>query len=199
MKHLILNDDVSVYIGKVLNYNKNILLKQFQKNFEFSSGTKTNETLFSGKQSILMIYSKEINDLKKQCIDFIETISVNEVGACYIDNWIYVNDKNTSDIFFHNHIQNKQIPFLKNEWVYTFYLQMPDNLKNDEGYLLFKTTDGVIHKILPEEGDVIIFPAHLLHTPTLAPNSTRERVVLGGVYSKLDLNKSYNKSNKTIF
>lgn len=198
MREIILNDKIKIYITKVQNYNKEILLKEFKTNFQFNVGSKTDDIPFSGKQSIIMIESNEINNLKKQCIDFIESIFINESGLCYVDNWIYINDKNTDEVFFHSHIENKQISFLKNEWVYTFYLQMPNNLKDDEGYLLFKTDDGIIHKILPEEGDVILFPAHLLHTPTLAPNSTNERIVFGGVYSKISTDVEYLKSKKTF-
>jgi hypothetical protein len=198
MREIILNDKIKIYITKVQNYNKEILLKEFKTNFQFNVGSKTDDTQFSGKQSIIMIESNEINNLKKQCIDFIEHIFINESGLCYVDNWIYINDKNTEEVFFHSHIENKQISFLKNEWVYTFYLQMPNNLKDDEGYLLFKTDDGIIHKVLPEEGDVILFPAHLLHTPTLAPNSTNERIVFGGVYTKISTDVEYLKSKKTF-
>mgnify|MGYP000093169880 CR=1 FL=1 len=199
MKEVILNDTTKIYVAKIENYNKELLLKEFKINFEFNSAiSTTGKIVVSGKQSIIVIHSKEINNIKTQCIDLIETITNSNDAMCYNTNWIYINDKNTADIFFHNHIKNKQIPFLKNEWTYTFYLQMPNNLKDDEGYLLFKTDDGIIHKILPEEGNVIIFPADLLHTPTLAPNSTNERIVFGGAYTKLYTNVEYLKSKKSI-
>jgi hypothetical protein len=198
MKEILLNDGTKIYIGKIKNYNKEILLKQFKTNFQFNNAKATDNRRVSGRQSIVMIESNEINNLKKQSIDFIKTISANESGMCYNHNWIYINDKDTDDIFFHNHLKNKEISFLKNEWTYTFYLQMPNNLEGDEGYLLFKTDNGVINKILPEEGDVIIFPAYLLHTPTLAPNSTNERIVFGGIYGKVDTDTEYLKVTKSF-
>jgi hypothetical protein len=199
MKEVILNNTTKIYVAKIENYNKELLLKEFKINFEFNSAiSTTGKIVVSGKQSIIVIHSKEINNIKTQCIDFIETITNSNDAMCYNTNWIYINDKNTADIFFHNHIKNKQIPFLKNEWTYTFYLQIPNNLEGDDGYLLFKTDDGSIHKILPEEGDIIIFPAYLLHTPTLAPNSTNERIVFGGVYSKIDSDTTYLKVTKSI-
>jgi hypothetical protein len=198
MKEIILNNETKIYVAKIKNYNKEILLKEFKTNFQFNSSKETEHDGTSGKQSIIVVQSNEINNLKKQCINYIETISVNESGLAYNCNWIYINDKDTNNIFFHNHLKNKEITFLKNEWTYTFYLQIPNNLEGDDGYLLFKTDDGSIHKILPEEGDIIIFPAYLLHTPTLAPNSTNERIVFGGVYSKIDSDTTYLKVTKSI-
>ena len=75
---------------------------------------------------------------------------------------------------------------------------MPNNLQGIEGCLSFKTDDNKMHPILPEEGDLIIFPSNLLHTPELSPNSTKERIVMGGVYTKLDVDKTYIKKEKTF-
>lgn len=196
MMQVKLNENTSIYINKIVDYNKNILISDLKKNFEFSYGTENSELELSGEQSLLLIESTEINNVKNQCINSIRLI--NNADAYYTKNWIYINDSKTKETFYHEHSQNKDISILKNQWVYTFYLQMPDNLSNTEGYLFFKTNDGVVHKILPNEGDVIIFPANLLHKPELSPNTTKERIVFAGVYSMVDMNKSYIKSTKTF-
>jgi hypothetical protein len=74
---------------------------------------------------------------------------------------------------------------------------MPNNLLNNEGKLLFKVRDSE-YGILPEEGDVIIFPATLLHKPELSPNSTQERIVIGGNFVEIDINRVLNKKQKTL-
>lgn len=200
MKEIKLNQNVSIYIDTIKNYNADLLKRELKKNFEFSYGDENSDLLLSGKQSVLAIDFGEINYVKNECISIIKKIT-NNIGSnpFYNKNWIYINDNATKDVFFHEHSQNKDISILKNEWVYTFYAQMPNNLTGDDGYLLFKTEDGLIHKILPIEGEVVLFPANLLHRPELSPNTTKERIVLAGVYSAVDMEKSYLKSNKTIF
>jgi hypothetical protein len=199
MKKIELNKATNIFIASIINYNKDILKKELYKNFEFGQETEKDGLMISGEQSILLINSEEINNVKSQCIRHIQSIENLPNQVYYTKNWIYINDNKTKNTFYHDHIKNKVISFLKNEWVYTFYLQIPNNLNGNEGYLFFKTNDGVEHKLLPNEGEVIIFPAHLLHRPELSPNSTQERIVLGGVYTHIDMNSSYNKSIRTLF
>ena len=198
MKKIKLNELTNIYIANIVNYDKEILKKQLIKNFEFNQGSEKYGLDISGEQSILLIDSIEINNIKNQCIHYVQSID-NTFNLAYCGkNWIYINDNKTQETFYHEHIQNKIIPSLKNEWIYTFYLEMPDNLSADEGYLFFKTNDGIEHKILPKEGEVIIFPAHLLHKPQLTPNTTKKRIVFGGAYCKIDINNSYTKNEKTF-
>lgn len=198
MKEVILNENVKIYICKIVDYNPEELKNQINLNLNFNRGAESTSNKLSGIQSLLIIESNEILSLKQKCLNFLNLISNNESGLCFMRNWFYINDSKTTETFFHEHTKNKEIPNLNIDWTYTFYVQMPNNLKGNEGQLIFKTDDGKLYSILPEEGDLVIFPSNLLHMPELCPNSTKERIVLGGVYTKLDLNKSYNKSNKTI-
>jgi hypothetical protein len=199
MKEILLDEQTKVYICKIEDYNSEELKKQIELNLNFNYGTESIGNKLSGKQSLLTIDSDAISSLKQKCLFFLNSISNNKDGLCFTRNWFYINDHNTKEAFFHEHTKNKEIPNLEIEWTYTFYIQMPNNLQGTEGQLTFKMNDGKIYSILPEEGDLVIFPSNLLHMPELCPNSTKERIVFGGVYTKLNLNKSYNKSNTTIF
>jgi ectoine hydroxylase-related dioxygenase (phytanoyl-CoA dioxygenase family) len=75
---------------------------------------------------------------------------------------------------------------------------MPNNLVGDDGKLFFKLDDNTIHSILPENGDLLIFPTTLLHTPMTNTNSDIERIVFAGVWSYIDPNIQIRKKNKTI-
>jgi hypothetical protein len=199
MKEVILNEQTKIYICKIEDYNSEELKKQVKLNLNISYGLESDSNKLSGLQSLLLIDSNEISTIKEKCVNYLNLINDNiENGLCFTRNWFYMSNSNTKNTFFHEHTKNKEIPSLDIEWTYTFYIQIPNNLQGTEGHLVFKTDDGKIHSILPEEGDLIIFPSHLLHMPELAPNSTNERIVLGGVYTKLDINKIYTKSNKTI-
>ena len=199
MKEVLLNENVKIYICKIVDYNSEELKKQIKLNLNFSQLTESSTNKLAGKQSLLIIESNEISTLKQKCLNFLNLINNNvEEGLCYTDNWFYINDANSKERFFHEHTKNKEIPSLDIEWTYTFYVQMPNNLQGIEGCLSFKTDDNKMHPILPEEGDLIIFPSNLLHTPELSPNSTKERIVMGGVYTKLDVDKTYIKKEKTF-
>jgi hypothetical protein len=199
MKQVILNENVKIYICKIEDYNSEELKKQIKLNLNFSQATESKSNKLSGIQSLLLIDSNEISSIKKKCLDILNLINDNvDEGLCFTRNWFYINDSNTKESFFHEHKKNKEIPSLNIDWTYTFYIQMPNNLQGNEGHLSFKTDDDNIYSILPEEGDLIIFPSNLLHIPELSPNSTKERIVLGGVYTKLDINKSYTKKEKTF-
>jgi hypothetical protein len=63
---------------------------------------------------------------------------------------------------------------------FVYYLQMPNNLKNDDGMLSFKTNDGKITKIMPEENEYIFFSSDILHRAELSPDSTIPRIVIAG-------------------
>lgn len=199
MKELILNEKVKVYICKIVDYNSEELKKQIKLNLNFSQAVESTSNKLSGTQSLLMIESNEISSLKQKCLNFLNLINNNDKeGLCFTRNWFYINDSKTKESFLHDHTKNKEMPSLDIEWTYTFYIQMPNNLQGTEGCLSFKTEDNKIHTILPEEGDLIIFPSNLLHIPELSPNSTKERIVLGGIYTKLDVDKSYVKKEKTF-
>ena len=60
-------------------------------------------------------------------------------------------------------------------WVY--YLQIPNNLINDEGAILFNDEFDNIISIIPELNYVYAFPANLLHKPNKTINSTKSRIV----------------------
>lgn len=199
MKEVLLNENVKIYICKIEDYNSEELKKQINLNLIFNKGSESSSNKLSGIQSLLIIDSNEILSLKQKCLNFLNLINDNVGnGLCYTRNWFYINNPDTKESFFHEHKKNKEIPSLGIEWTYTFYIQMPNNLEGIEGHLSFKTEDNKIHSILPEEGDLIIFPSNLLHAPELSPNSTKERIVMGGVYTKLDIDKTYIKKEKTF-
>lgn len=200
MKEVVLNKNTKIYICKIKDYNSEVLKEQIKSNLDFSRLVESSTNKLAGKQSLLVIDSNEITELKQKCLNFLNLINDNsKEGLCFTRNWFYINDANSKERFFHEHTKNKVIPSLDIEWTYTFYIQIPNNLQGIEGHLSFKTDDNKIHSILPEEGDLVIFPANLLHAPELSPNSTKERIVMGGVYTKLEINKSYIKSNKSLF
>jgi hypothetical protein len=73
---------------------------------------------------------------------------------------------------------------------------MPNNLKDNQGKLYFKTKSGYEFSILPEEGDIFIFAGDLQHKPEINPNSTKSRIVVAGNVAIFD--NHIAKSKKTF-
>lgn len=66
------------------------------------------------------------------------------------------------------------------EYTYVYYIQMPDNLENEDGVLYFLDENEKEHYILPEEGDLLIMHGNLPHAPNHALKSTKDRIVFAG-------------------
>lgn len=207
MEEIKLTDSVSIYKYKI-EYDKENIIKELKFNGEFNDlsthneleGTVHNLKHFKreymespGLQSVVVINSKNIQSVKTEITNLIKKKLYNDMDIdFYQENWSYINDKNGKSTFYHDHKKNLVSKNIINEWTYTFYIQMPNNLKNNDGKLFFKIEDKE-YDILPEEGDAIIFPASLLHKPELSPDSTIERIVFAGNIVKIDVNNHIKK------
>lgn len=107
--------------------------------------------------------------------------------------WNYITDKHERETYFHVHNRDNQNGYMVPNPTHTFclYLELPNN---DQGAIWFKNKAGEQNKILPQVGDLLIFPASAEHMPELAPNSTNQRIVLAGNFINTKEN-FYNETN----
>lgn len=75
-----------------------------------------------------------------------------------------------------NKLNNSFVPI----YTYVYYIQMPNNLKGEDGVLYFKDKNDIEHSILPEEDDLIIMSGDIPHAPNKADDSTKDRIVFAG-------------------
>jgi hypothetical protein len=189
-----LDGSVKIYKTRI-PFNKEELIKELYFNMDFNRFESAKDT--AGRESQLIITSKNIEYVKSKAVNFItENLLGNKTVNYFQRNWVYVNDKNASYVRWHVHSDNVS-KVIQNDWTYTFYVQMPDNLKNNEGKISFKI-DETEYNILPEEGDLLVFPASLLHKPELSPMSTKERIVMAGNFVELDVNKILEKRKTSL-
>lgn len=117
------------------------------------------------------------------CSKILETDYNIEYDSIIYDSWINVvrakkpkqfmfKDKNKK--FYHNHVE--LTPKYKPFFTFVYYIQMPNNLQNDDGKLYVKRNSE--YSILPEEDDLIIMEGNLPHSPMVALNSDFDRIVL---------------------
>ena len=83
----------------------------------------------------------------------------------------------------------KQYPILVNLEEINFIInKVKTSLKNDDGYLYFKTKNGKEFGFLPKEDEVWIFPGDLEHDVKTNTSSTNERIVIASNIHFFDYN-----------
>lgn len=189
-----LDNNISIYKTNI-SYNKDELIKELYYNIDFNPQIMMDG---AGREATIVITTENIEYIKSVCVDYIRKLkSSNNIVNYYQKNWVYTNNKNSTRSNYHSHEIIYNLSNVKNEWTYVFYVQMPNNLSGNEGKLSFKIDENE-YDILPDEGDIIIFPATLLHKPEMSPNSTQDRIVIGGNFMEIDMNKSLNKKQKSL-
>lgn len=134
------------------------------------------------------IYFEDIiNFGLEQCKELIieRNIKYNDI---YKEHWINrVDKKNIKQLttnetpIFHNHVSiSKQNKLPIPDFTYVYYIQLQDNLKNNEAHLMIKNKKGNIYSFLPIQNDFIILDGDVPHSPVPALNSSKDRLVLVG-------------------
>jgi hypothetical protein len=133
----------------------------------------------------------EIDEIEKKGIEIcLEIEGANSNKPYHYDTWVNrVKAKDPVQKFgamifghpYHNHTEiNKNMLRHNPKYTFIYYVQMPDNLRDDEGYLVLKDINGEVYSILPKEGEFIIHESHVDHYPKEATNSTVDRIVIAG-------------------
>jgi hypothetical protein len=140
---------------------------------EVEINNKLDQVIQKGINSCIEIYNNEFGEH-----NIVETSGwVNVVRA---KEPVQPNFKEGEEKY-HIHTEiSKQFNYFIPTYTYVYYIQMPDNLKGDDGVLFFKDKNEIEYSILPEEDDLIIMSADIPHAPNKAPNSTRDRIVFAG-------------------
>ena len=193
-----LNDTNSLYKTKIEISDLNKLIDDIKLNLDVSMDSKKATPDYPGIQSSIVISTTSIRELNKKIMDVLFENSKVDKNTPYITNqWVYISDKKNTYYGFHTH-NKKNHTNISLQWTYTYYVQMPNNLVGDDGKLIFKLDDSTAHSILPEVGDLLIFPTTLLHAPMTNTNSDIERIVVAGVWSHIDTTIQIRKKNKTL-
>lgn len=134
---------------------------------------------------------KEIDEIERKGIEIcLEIEGTNSNKPYYYDTWVNrVKAKDPVQRFgamifghpYHNHTEiNKTMLRHDPKYTFIYYVQMPDNLQDDEGCLVLKDIKGEVYSILPKEGEFIIHESHVDHYPKEATKSTIDRIVVAG-------------------
>ena len=198
-KEIKISDTISFYITNLSTINNFELIKDLKFNMNVNKKTSIESHNEPGIQSYIILKTKTIENLNdkiyKKIFNFLN-YNLKDINPYFSTEWVYVSTKNNSWSKFHTHTFSDTLK-TNLDWSFVYYVQMPDNLNEQEGKILFRTNEGVEVSYLPQVGDLILFPANLLHKPELNRNSDIERIVYAGGLAMLDYNIEYDsKKNK---
>jgi len=198
MEEIKLSADISIFKTTLADFPQQKLVEESYCNNDIRDTLIQPQDKSPGFQSDVHI----VNGKLEECSKIINNILITKFysNSNYkfgFRNWLYISDNTTISSFYHSHTAMPKLKCQGN-WTWTYYIQVPNQLKGEEGKLSFLVEDGETFNILPEEGDLFIFPASLQHRPLATPNSTRDRIVLAGTLGKLDMNHRYTKDKKTL-
>jgi len=171
MEKIRIGENEFVYRSKYHGlFTKNDFLYRFAQNKKISTIPDDNSIWIEFECS-------EFKSIDSFIIDLIEREIVGSQFNYYAKHsWVYTQKKGS-------------------DYTFTFYVQQPSNLTEDEGKIVFKTKDGNIHKFLPQEMDLFIFPADMYHTAVPTPKNDELRVVYAGNIAYNFLDKSPKNLN----
>ena len=154
-----LSPDHTIYHINGIPYDKELTIKEIKYNVEISRKSFENTSEKTpGIQADILIQTKNFTYLKNLIFERLcEIFGYNGDTPYHLKYWTYISDNKNQYSGFHIHTYNEQI-YLENQYTWVMYIQMPTNLEGDYGKIIFRTNDGVEHKILPNEGDLIFFP-----------------------------------------
>jgi hypothetical protein len=199
-KEIKISDTISFYITNLSNINNFELIKDLKFNMRINKKTSVESVKEPGIQSYIILKTKAIKNLNtkiyKKIFKFLN-YNTTDINLYFSTEWVYVSSKNNNWSRFHTHTFSDTLK-ANLDWSFVYYAQMPDNLNEQEGKILFRTNEGIEVSYLPQVGDLILFPANLLHKPELNRSSDIERIVYAGGFTILDYTKDYG-SKKNIY
>ena len=186
MEKIFFNNEVICYKTKYKSLtNKNELINHF---YEFME--KQPSAVYDG--FIIEIDNVLISDIIQFGIDECKKLYLedgNEIETILHDLWLNRVRKYDEQLqattfenpIFHNHKTiNESRKIFVPDYTFVYYVQIQNNLSDNEGHLMIKNKNDEIYSFLPNEGDLIIMKGDLPHSPVSAVNTTQDRLVIAG-------------------
>jgi len=184
-----LSDKFTVYRTK---YNGKYNKENFIERVNDNKSLVVKKTIGGIDEKRLVIECDEFKSIDSFLINTLEEIKKEKIVKSAKFSWIYTqkNSQTMVDMHKHDFLQYyTEKTKLETEFTCVFYIQIPKNLKEDEGNIVFMTEDKKLHKFIPYENEILIFSGKLNHMITPIPNAEIERVVYASNFNfNLNLN-----------
>lgn len=161
-----------IYKTKIFDLDINSIINEYYINEEYYRKIMNADIIMSPniRKMYLACYQATENIYKKELN--------KEIISGYQSGWFFKSTplENTGE--FHNHLTlSRNYSEIKSDYVWTFYLIVPNNCTGNQGHLIFKDTNGDEFSIEPEEGFLYVFKSDLLHRGNESLNSTKDRLL----------------------
>lgn len=170
-----LSDDYTIYIKKYDgDYKKEDFIKRIMEN-----KSVINPKNISKVENRVFIQCNELRSIDNFILNTSEIIINKKINKYAKSSWVYTQKKDFNMVmhkhdYLHYSVQKTK---LKTEWTSVFYVQIPKNIKDGEGDIIFMTEDKNFHRFKPKENHIIFFSGTLNHMVTPIPNAETERIV----------------------
>lgn len=172
---LIISDKFSiyrtVYNGEFLKEN---FLKRVEENrsLDYKGNARENHSL---ELNIECPEFKSVDNFFLSSLERIHSQTSNRISKF---SWVYTQTKDFTEQWMHDHknLHRFNKSNLTTQWVCVFYVQVPSEMEEGEGNLLFRDENGIFSKFTPKERDVIIFSGDLQHMTTPNQHSDAKRI-----------------------
>jgi hypothetical protein len=162
----------NIYKIKVEGIDKIKTIHEFDINSQFLGKTGCADTIMSPniRAAYLSCY-QSVENLYKRVLD-------KKIISGYQSGWVLSCNPQDNTGDFHTHVLlSNKYPEIECDYVWTYYMETPNNCNGNEGHLVLKENDEIF-SFLPEEGYLYTFKSSILHRGQEAPNSTKKRIVI---------------------
>lgn len=170
---------------------------------DFIKRVNQNESLYTDESDrklnsvIVHLECDEFKSVDDLILNLFDTKNIDKIAK---SSWIYTQIKEFKMEWMHTHeyLMSSNQTNLKTQWTYVFYIQIPNDLSNNEGNIIFKTEDGNLHSFKPNENDIFIFSGEIQHMAVPTINSKTKRIVYATNLS-FDLDDTIDKNKRIQF
>jgi hypothetical protein len=171
----VLSDNYTIYKTK---FNTEFTKEDFIKRIKENKSLYYKNTIRDNHSVEISIECPEFTYIDKFFINAIKDISNPSLDRVSKFSWIYTQTKDFSVNWMDNHkdLHRFNKSHITTQWVCVLYLQIPDDMKNGEGDLVFKTENADLYRFTPKEYDLLIFSGLLDHMTIPNENSNLDRI-----------------------
>jgi len=133
----------NIYKTTITDYNQSKLIDELRYNIDINKDTILPSVSNPGIESSIVMMGGEITNVNNQVIEYFNKFIYKKENLYSFKNWVYLSSNENQYAGFHSHTHMDRLK-TKGEWTWTFYVQMPDNLNDDDGTIVFKITKNIV-------------------------------------------------------
>jgi hypothetical protein len=162
-----------------MKYNGSFSKTDFLKRVNQNKSLFVNEIDKKSNSLLIQFECDEFTNLDSLVLNAISNLFSIDTTYFAKSSWIYTQTKDFKMNWMHTHeyLHSSNYTNLKTQFTFVFYIQIPIDMKEGEGDIIFKTEDSKLHRITPSEFDIFIFSGDLPHMAVPTQSSDENRIV----------------------